>query len=300
MHLTPFGYLFLPIVLAALAFCRSWLFPLLIISAALHAPAVAIIGANETSKGMGITPWLTVSCAIFIHLILIVKERRRIEIGESVWVRRLFIGWTVFFAWGVVSAFTLPFLFEGVMTYSTADPKGVDAGLSPLQWHPFHAVQAFNIAVIWMLLLYCIQLRPKKESYHQIIIGFILAATISLLFAILQRVLTANEIEIPLYFSNSLNPSYVQTMGYGLGSIYRLNWPFSEPSYASVWFSGIYATGLGLYFFSKSTIVGIAVLLFGFLGVSNSLGGSGIASITILTSINLVFTLSHLLLRSKK
>ena len=66
VSVTPFGLLFLSVVGLVLARRRDWLVALLVVSAVLHAPAVAVIGADKDVPGIGITPWLVVAFASFV------------------------------------------------------------------------------------------------------------------------------------------------------------------------------------------------------------------------------------------
>ncbi len=72
----------------------------------------------------------------------------------------------------------------------------------------------------------------------------------------------------------SLNPAYVQISLNGS----RNGWPFSEPSYASVWFACLFMGGLALYLFSQRWLVGLAFMCGGLIAVINSMGTSGLAS----------------------
>lgn len=284
LTITPFGYLFLPTAIAALIFRRTWLLPLLIVSAGLHAPAVAVIGANAQSRGMGVTPWLVVSIAIAIHAAALVIENRGASFGTTPVIRRLFAGWSAYAAWGIASAFLMSFLFADVPTYNPEVPLTFHTPPSPLEFRAIAAVQAANLAILWIQFFYVLQLpqdgRLGVRLFAGLSIGGLLAAGLSLtqralLFANVGQVGQYEKTEAPALILESLNPSYVHTLGYVMGSLRRANWPFSEPSYAGTWFAAILAAGLcGLLFSRRPIVMGLLVIAGG-LGLANSLSASG-------------------------
>lgn len=283
MSFTPFGLVFLPIVALLLALRRQWLLPLLVVSAAMHAPAVAIVGSGN-ARPLGLTPWLVVSAAVFVHLFALIVSRRRVELGTNREVRLLFAGWSAFCAWAVVSAFTLPFLFAGLPTYNHEVMDSIAHGTEPLTWRPVYAVLAVNVVILWMHFLYLLQLAPGRVAARQVAVGMACAGVLALVATLAQRMLVMYWPEGLAAANLSLNPSYSQVLtSFGFGTFFRANWPFSEPSYASVWFAAFYAAGLGLAFFSRRPLLGVATVVVSGLGLVNTLGGSGIASAGLAT-----------------
>lgn len=281
MQITPFGAVFLPLAAGILALRRDWLLSLLIVSATLHVPAVIIIGGSTQNSGVGITPWLVASVAIFVHLCLHVFKTRALVFGGSPVAKGLLLGWTLFAGWGVVSAFVLPVLFDGLPVFPLGRWEGFDGPLEPLKWRPINAVQAVNLSIMWMLLLYIVQLGPAGRLPRQVTIGFVCAGALSVFLGIYQRFILQDLLAPLTLIQNSINPGYEYSLGTGGLPIFRAIWPFSEPSYASVWFSAIGVGGLGLVLFSAAPVVGFMVMLAGFGATINTFGGSGMAGAAI-------------------
>ena len=291
MTITPFGLIFITLGFTLLVARPAWLLPLLIVSAVLQAFAVAIINPAALKVGLGITPWLFVCSLIFVHLIVIIIRNRRIELGASRTVKVLFWGWMIFIAWCVLSAFTLPFLFEGTPVHvlndvfnnkiwdSPPDKWGnpftlsSDSPLQPLVWNHVSALLAINIAIIGMLLVYVLQLGKDAKTIEHLMFGLIVAALVSLSITICQLFeLIGTTSTLTIILQKSLNPSYSQ--GDILG---RINWPFSEPSYASVWYASVSMGGLAIHLFTKRSWFGILFFIEGLCGLLISRGGTGVA-----------------------
>ena len=286
LSLTPFGWAYLPIVLAVLVFKREWLLPLLIVSAVLHAPAVALIKPGADVAEMGITPWLITASAVAAHLSMLIISRAAINIGESRTVRILFLGWSLATLWGILSAFVMPHLFAGVLTYNPEVMQSLAALPSPLSFRWVAVVQASNLAILWMVFFYILQIPKHVDLKKSVAWGLGAAGILSLALSAGQRALMWAGVTQPgpyqdslppSWITDSLNPSYVQTFGYVVGDIKRANWPFSEPSYAGVWFGAIFSACLFALFFSKHHRIAGAATLLALAGVCNSMSGSGIA-----------------------
>lgn len=277
MAITPFGCVFLPVVVAILAFRRRWLVPLLIVSACLQAPAVMTF-ASEQGNRLGVTPWIAVAFAIFLHFIALLAHRK-----EFLWpprgpTRLIVYGWSVYSAWAILSAFALPLVFEGVPTFNPEHLQSIKMSPEPLQWRPVNAVGAINVAVLWMLLMYLTQVASEAGFLRRLACGFLVALAISASVALLDRLQLSGALPAFDFLTDSLNPSYAHANGHRLGLLTRASWPFSEPSYASAWFAAFFAAGIGLALFDSRTRLSLslglmAVALF---GLGNSLGGSGL------------------------
>ncbi len=277
MTITPFGLVFMTLGFTLLAARRAWLLPLLVVSAGLHAFAVVIIGPATPSVGLGISPWLFTCSLIFVHLMAIIARNRRIELGATRQVRLIFYGWLIYTTWCVLSAFTLPFIFEGLQVNTLARWDGFDPPMEPMKWTLVNAVQAFNTAVIGMVFVYLLQIANDAASTRRIFVGFAVALGLSVMLSLCQRIQSMNIISAIDFFSASLNPSYQQnTMLSADGTYLRLNWPFSEPSYASAWYGAILVGGISIYCLSNHTLAGLAFIALGIAGLLHCFGGSGI------------------------
>lgn len=284
MHVTPFGWLFLPIVIGILARRRDWLPGLLIVAACLHAPAVFVIGGADGERAFGITPWLVVSFAIFLHLCALV-HRDGLQPLRSAdrTTLRLLAGWMLFAVLGIVSAFTLPFLFEGIPTYDSLDELNISVGTKPLEWSLSNVAQAFNLAVVAMLFVYGAYARPFSRTPNALLNALVAAAAIALAFSLLQRALLWAGSADHWLVTDSLNPGYRQVIGYLFARDgFRMGWPFSEPSYASAWFAALFVAGLAVWLHGSPAArhrTGMPLLLISGIGSLNSFSGTGIATI---------------------
>lgn len=279
LAITPFGYAFLLIVIATLIWRREWLLPLTIVSACLHAPAVVVIGGTlgRPGSGGGISPWLIVMLGLLVHLSAIAWRDRRLCLGSTTLVRRLFLGWSVFFGWAILSAFLLPIVFEGTQTYNPGNRLSLYAPMSPLAWRPINAVHAVGIGLVWLTFLYLLQVSRCAQFASRLLSGFFVAGGLALALSLTQRLIAPEALPWTPLVADSLNPSYHQPLSVAPGGILRANWPFSEPSYASAWFAAFFSGGLGLAALAHRPFLAAGITALGAAGVTNSLGGSGIA-----------------------
>ena len=278
MTITPFGLVFMTLGFTLLAARREWLLPLLVVSAGLHAFAVVIIGPATPGKGLGVSPWLFTCSLIFVHLITLIEQNRRIELGATRKVRLIFFGWMIYTIWCVLSAFTLPFIFEGLPINTLARWKGFDIPTEPMRWTVVNAIQAFNTTAIGMLMVYLLQVSKDVAITSRIFTGFAISIGLSAILSVFQRAQFMEFVSLFDLFNASLNPSYQQnSMLSGDGTYLRLNWPFSEPSYASVWYGAMVVGGLSIFLFSRNVLTSFSFFVLGSLGLLNSMGGTGLA-----------------------
>lgn len=276
MTITPFGLIFITLGFTLLVTRPTWLLPLLIVSAVLHAFAVAVIGPATPGVGLGITPWLFTCGLIFIHLVVVIACNRRIEFGVSRRARLLFWGWITFIGWCVLSAFTLPFIFENIPVHPLTGFVGFDGPMEPLVWNISSAIQAANAAIIGMVLVYVFWFNQNANLEKQLISGFIAAILVSTAVSICQKLQLSGFISVLNILHQSVNPSYAPG-----DSVGRINWPFSEPSYASVWYSGVSLGGGIVYLVTRRIWLGVILFTVGLTGLLLTLGGTGLAGFTL-------------------
>jgi len=289
MVITAFGWVYLPLLAGVAMLRAAWLPALLLVAAALHAPAIAIIGAKPYGGGTGISPWFVTALVACLHLAVLVSRQRRIVPGESVATRRLMLGWSVFFALSIASSFVLPWLFAGVDVHALGHRRGFGIAPTPLQWSASNLVQAVNSAMLWLVMLYMLQMARIPGITRRLALGTAGAVAAALLLALWQRAQTIEILPTLQWFQLSLNPSYVQRIGGGVDGIARIPWPFPEPSYASVFFASVYAGGLALFLFTRRVAAGAALALAGLAGTANSLGVAGIVAAAFATIVLLAF-----------
>lgn len=277
MTITPFGLIFVTLGFTLLVAHPVWLLPLLVVSSVLHAFAVVIIGPTTPNVGLGITPWLFTCVLIFIHLVIIIIRNRRVELVASRQVKLLFWGWMIFIGWCVLSAFTLPFVFEGTLVHPLSNWGGFDGPLEPLVWNRISAIQAVSSVIMGMLFVYVLQLSKDANTTRRLMSGFIAAIVVSIGISFCQRLELSGMFQVPLnILHQSQNPSYA----HGVNS-WRTNWPFSEPSYASVWYSAVSLGGLAIYLFATRLWSGILLFFTGLSGLIISEGGTGLAGFAL-------------------
>lgn len=274
MLITGFGWVYLTALVGVMALRRCWLPPLLICAAMFHAPAIAIVGAKPHGGGTGISPWFVTACAACVHLVFLACRHRGLAPVDA-WTRRMMLGWSVFFALAIVSAFVLPWLFAGVDVHALGHRRGFGIAPVPLAWSTSNLVQAVNSALLWGVMLYLPQMALAQGFLRRLAIGVAIAVTCGLLLALCQRLHEAGIVPELAWFRDSLNPSYVQRVGGGLQGFARVAWPFPEPSYGAVAFAGVFGSGVALCVFSTRHAAGIALALAGAVGVGNSLGIGG-------------------------
>lgn len=285
MIITPFGIVFSALLVWIMLCRRGWLLPLLVVSAVLHAPAVIVLGAPPNGRAMGVTPWLVTSLAACLHLTLIVARRRQLQVVTVGVARKFAAGWSGYLFCAILSAFVLPQVFEGLATFTPANMLGIATPPEPLEWRLVNIVQAVNAALIWMTLLYVVEIADEPGFKRRLLIGLGAAFALAIVLSLQQRAQHLGLLPALSAFEASLNPSYAQTMGYWLPHVPRMNWPFSEPSYASAWFAAGYAAGLAAVLFAHRARCGFAMLAVAAFGLLNSMGGTGIASATASTIV---------------
>lgn len=292
MVITGVGWVYLAALAGIAAWRRAWLPPLLLCAAMLHAPAVAIIGAKPYGGGTGISPWFVTACVVCVHLLCLAVQGRGLRLGTG-GTRRLVLGWSVFFAASIASAFVLPWLFAGVEVHALGHRRGFGIAPTPLAWSMSNLVQAVNSALLWGVMLYLLQVADRPGFVRRLGVGLVMALAIGLGLALYQRAHEAQLVPAWTWFESSLNPSYVQRVGGGLQGIARVAWPFPEPSYAAVAFAGVWSGGLAVFMFTRRHGAGLALAGAGAVGVGNSLGIGGMAAAMVGTLAVLALALVH-------
>lgn len=276
ISITPVGWAFGIVSLVCLLLRPRWLLPLLVVAAAMHLPAVAVISVGPGLTTLGIPPWLLVGSACCLQWV-----RDMLANGSQFWTPNQYyvanLRWCGFMLAAAASAAILPLVFTGVPVFWLGNTLGFDAPLTPLKWSATNGAQIVNSSLISLLFLYA-----GLESRHpgvekRIIVGFALAFTASLSLGIAQRAMIRHLIEPWFWWEESINPGYAYGTGYFI-DIPRAPWPFSEPSYASVWCSALAVGGLALLLYRGKAAVGVVCLALGVAGMANALGVTGFAS----------------------
>ena len=276
MTITPFGWFYLTIMLCIVVWRRAWLPGFLPLAACLHAPAVVVVGLDSVHSGYGITPWHA-TCLLLVATMMFPLRAglsRLSSIPPA--TRGLLLGWTAFTVVGVISAFVLPLLFEGVLTYDNQEIENIAQGTKPVELRPGNAAQAGNLLVAWMVLVCGALALPQRNRSELFLNGFTAAAAVSLFLSASQRLLLVWGLDPFQVAAHSLNPGYDHVLGYLFARDgIRVGWPFSEPSYASAWFASIAISGLASWLWLGHAR-GILLLAAGAAGLANSFSGTGV------------------------
>lgn len=288
MTITPIGLLLLPCIALALIVRRNWLFPLLIVSATLHAPAVAIVHGTDSTV-FGLTPWLLTATACLLHLAGILLRQPQALHDWRRAPQGLFLPWLGFFVVAIVSAFTLPFLFRGMEVFPLYSAAGFDAPPAPLQWSSSNLVQSINCAIVLTLAPYAANCATRPGFRRRVALALSTALLIGVCASLYQRAEYLQWLPPPTWWNESLNPGYVHQMGWGIHlrgiGVPRMAWPFSEPSYASVWFAATFCGALLLLLFSRRHVLGAAGTLLSVLALLNTLGMSGVGAAVLVSLV---------------
>lgn len=270
--ITLFGAAFLPLTLLILIFRRDWLLPLLIISAVFQSPSVINIPLGDAQYG--VTPFNIAALAVAAHFLEIVFRRRSISLGPKATrpIMLLLLGYGLI---AIIGAFTLPFMFEGMPVYLLINKAGFNEGTTPLRWTISNAAQAINTAIMMMTLLYFTQQYDHPTLRRRILVGFVIALLVSVLAGAQQRLGWLGFMPVADEWWAS-NPSYAQNfLSYGVIDFLRVNWPFTEPSYASAWFAALFGGGAFAVIYSRRAALALFITVLAAAGLGNTLGATG-------------------------
>lgn len=288
MTITPFGWIFLLFAALVLGIKREWLLALLPSAAVLHAPAVIVAELPGSTSRIGVSPWQTLSLIVAIALLrempACFRGFRTID-QEARW---LLGGWSLFFLVSSISAIVMPLLFAGFPTYNNQVIESLAAGTQPLEFRLGNLAQAVNYVLIWVVLIYGLIATQQKKLDSLLLNSMVVAGVISVALSITQRMLLLAGLEPSEVAASSLNPGYGHHLGYLFARDgIRVGWPFSEPSYASVWFGALAVSGSVLWLWLRLRR-GALLLLLGLVGLLNSFSGSGVAAAIFVGSIALM------------
>ena len=258
--MTLFGSVFLPLLLTVLLLARPWLPALLLVATTLQAASVVNVdlAAWLPTSGLGIygiTPYNAVALCMGVLLL-----GRGVTVGWvlPLQVRRSAGLWLAYALVAVVGAWALPRVFEGTRVHEMLSLYGMSKPPVPVQASLSNMVQAANLLVHGVVLLYVLQCVQDVGLYER------LAWTLDWPTAV-------------AFWLN--NPGYALLGGQvTAGDLMRVSSPFSEPSYTS---SYLATTTLGLMAvaaFGRRTRRALALGVLSALGLFNTLGSTGWAA----------------------
>jgi len=148
--------------------------------------------------------------------------------------------------WSVISAFLLPYLFQGVEVYN---PRlGLDLQYkhhATLEWTFSNLAQAIYLTLNMAVIIYAF-LIDENHSLYYVRIGIKLAIIIVCFLGIWQVLSSYLILQFPYNIINN-NISYYQGYNQYIGSIRRLVSSFAEPSYAGAYLASIEVGLLSVY-----------------------------------------------------
>ena len=280
MILTQFGAFFLPLLLAVLLLARPWLPAVLLVATTLQAASVVNVdlAAWLPASGLGvygITPYNAVALCMGVLLLW-----RGVTVGWMlpVQVRRSAGLWLAYALVAVVGAWALPRVFEGTRVHEMLSLYGMSKPPVPVQASLSNMVQAANLLVHGVVLLYVLQCVQDVGFARRMVWGALAALALVLGVGLYERLAwTLNWPTAVAFWLN--NPGYALLGGQvTAGDLMRVSSPFSEPSYTS---SYLATTTLGLMAvaaFGRRTRRALALGVLSALGLFNTLGSTGWAA----------------------
>ncbi|MGA7158554.1 MAG: hypothetical protein WBY53_17035 [Acidobacteriaceae bacterium] len=240
------GIIFIPLALYFFFWRPDFLFPLLIMSTMFQASSVVSTGT------VGIQPYY---CIVPLYIIRFLPLR----LGTKRYLResdRSTRAWIAFALVSVISAFTLPFFFSGILVF---DPRSsIDENFlfpAPLHFQMENVVQSvFLILNVLMVVTSSREVRSTERAQR----AFFWSAFFLTAFVIIQALFLWLGLPFPIKLFDN-NPGYgVVNM---ISGSMRPNGTFTEPSMAGAVLAAFTAVFLWRYFARKSNIVRAGITL---------------------------------------
>lgn len=275
--LTSFGAWLLPLVVGFVLFRSQWLWPLLVVSATLQAPAVISLNLGAGAPIYGLTAFSLVGAAVLISSIAQWQHFSLASVFKGSAGFNLGL-WLAYGGIAMAGAVLLPHLFEGTPVYLLLQKDSFESGPSGLRSTLSNLAQAGNLLLL-MLLLFSVRLqRPDPELPRRLLAGYGVALVASALIGLQQRLAWQGVVPMLDVFWTS-NPVYAQNFVSYAGSIARVSWPFTEPAYGSAWYAAVFGGYLAVFFVRRSDVAALLGMLVAAFALLNSLGATGFMAI---------------------
>lgn len=235
MEITPFGIVFLPLLLATLG--RPGRILTLAVVAAIFDGA-SVINLTFGGSPFGIQPAFAVDL-LFIGVILL-----RYLSGQSFGNegRVLYIFWPIvlFSLLAVASAFVLPKLFAGqVYVWPQRVEKGLENVSVPLYLSSGNVTQVVYLLVdVTLGILTAAYVAVRPDFFHRILRAYMLSGLLVVFLALWQWLSRSTGLVYPHDFLIS-NPNWPDNTNQTFASVYRISGPFSEPSILCFYLAGV-------------------------------------------------------------
>ncbi|APR03746.1 hypothetical protein [Thauera chlorobenzoica] len=246
MQLTIFGLGFVPLALFVALFARAWLPALVVFSAVFQATSVLDVPVGKGA--FGVSPYNLVALLAGIVLLARLMRERSLSFLRSA-PRIASVSLTGYVVIALVGALLLPHLFDGTLVNLLIERHGMDRAPVPLAFTLANAVQAVNLCVHAVVLLFLLQAAARSDwRGSRLLWALALAAALMLGIGVYERL-------APLYGWPSAvkfwmnNPGYVQYHGAKIAGFLRIAAPMSEASYASTFVAALMTGLLAVMFF---------------------------------------------------
>lgn len=272
MQLTTFGLLFLPLVAMTALFARTWLPALVVLSTCLQATSVLNLPVGEGA--FGISPYN--ATALFVSIVLVVSIWQLRSLPRPPESLRQPAYWLMaYVVVAVIGAFVLPFVHSGVPVYLLLNKFGFDRGTTPLVFTLSNAVQAANLAIHAVVLVYLLQARRFSDSvFLKMLYGLSAAVLLVLMIGFYERMASLGHGEsFNSFWMN--NPGYAQLHYHMVAGFRRIVAPFSEASYATTFLAAVWAGLLAVCLFGRCRPWHLLALALVGIGLVNPMGSTG-------------------------
>ena len=275
MQLTAFAAVFV----AALFSQTMSLAGLVLVSTVLQATAVFNVPIGDAGgKGIaayGVSPYMLMALVAGIAWLVRSGQDRGIHLPKQIrWPFGLLVAYAVV---ALLGAFVLPKWFDGLPVNLLVEMEGIGR-LDPLHASLSNIVQALNLCVHGVVLLFMLQASQRADGFRGIAAGAAGALVLVMCIGFYEQAAQLKGVPsfVP-YLANNLGYSQAPVAGL-VGLWFRIGLPFTEPSYASAYLA---ATSFGLW--------SVALLGCGWwwawfaaalstAGLLNSLGATGLAA----------------------
>ena len=274
MQLTAFAA-----VLAAALLARSMsLAGLVLVSTVLQATSVLNVQVGGAGgKGVaayGVSPYMVMALVVGLVLLVRCVQDRGLRWPRHLqWPLGLFVA---YIAVALAGAWVLPQQFSGLPVNLLVEMYGLNA-LSPLRPSLANVVQAINLCVHGVVLVFMVQAAQRPDGLKGLAAGTVGALGLVLVVGFYQQWASWKGLPGWLPFLAN-NPGYEQASVAGQFIWFRVGLPFTEPSYASAYLA---ATSLGCWavvFWGRGWRWAVAAALLSTAGLINTLGATGLAA----------------------
>ena len=230
MELTPFGYVLLPLCVAAIL-QPTWQLQLVLLASAFGAATPLTIG------GLGLPPGVIPACLFLAYVALQFFLGARFPAAPRAW--RTLEPFLLTAAYALVTAVLVPRLFAGSFTVWPQKPTPPFDIPVPLAPGGGNVTQSFYLLIDGALLVACaLYLARPTTNFVRLLQTYLFAGYIVVALCAWQLAHKATGLWYPEAFLYS-NPGWVIFPGQTVGFVPRINGPFSEPAALAFYLSGI-------------------------------------------------------------